>query len=208
VVPVVRGQREGGGNAERRIIDATIRCIEVEGLEAVTTRRVAELAGVNSAAINYYFRSKEILLQKALGVTVGNSVGHWELIIADKSAPLEGRLRSILREMLEGTRGYPNLVKANVYGPLMEGNYETEFSRRFRRFTVQVRELAAPLFRGLADREIEHRVMALFAAALLPGLLGGFFSDVPAGGLGDSEAQASYVDLLIRQFLLGKGRDT
>jgi hypothetical protein len=110
--------------------------------------------------------------------------------------------------MLEGTRGYPNLVKANVYGPLMEGNYETEFSRRFRRFAVQVRERAAPLFRGFADREIEHRVIALFSAALLPGLLAGFFSALPAGGLGDTETQASYVDLLIRQFLLGKGRDT
>lgn len=43
---------------EIKIIEAAIECIEQFGLKGATNRRIAEKAGVNLAAINYYFRSK------------------------------------------------------------------------------------------------------------------------------------------------------
>ncbi len=41
------------GPIERKIIEAAIECIEQYGIQGATNRRIAEIAGVNSAAINY-----------------------------------------------------------------------------------------------------------------------------------------------------------
>ncbi|MDP4095119.1 MAG: TetR family transcriptional regulator, partial [Bacillota bacterium] len=52
-------------NAKERIILATIELIEKKGINSITTRGIASTANVNSAAINYYFGSKEKLLDEA-----------------------------------------------------------------------------------------------------------------------------------------------
>jgi len=56
---------ENERSVEERSIRVTITCIEAEGLERTTIRRIADIAGVNSAAINYYFRSRERLIRTA-----------------------------------------------------------------------------------------------------------------------------------------------
>jgi AcrR family transcriptional regulator len=45
---------------------AALTCIERDGIEATGIREIAREAGVNSAAINYYFQSKDKLLAIAL----------------------------------------------------------------------------------------------------------------------------------------------
>ena len=42
---------------EEKIILATIECLEKYGFQGTTIRKIAEAAGSNSAAVNYYFRS-------------------------------------------------------------------------------------------------------------------------------------------------------
>jgi len=53
-------------SVKKRIIQATIICIEKDGIQSLTTRSVAKEAGVNNAAINYYFGSKDKLLEETL----------------------------------------------------------------------------------------------------------------------------------------------
>lgn len=50
----------------RSILDATVHLIGQIGWSQVTTRRVAERAGINNALIHYYFGSKEALLREAV----------------------------------------------------------------------------------------------------------------------------------------------
>lgn len=49
------------------IVEATLAIVQVEGMEGVTHRRVADAAGVPLAATTYYFGSKEELMQAAMG---------------------------------------------------------------------------------------------------------------------------------------------
>ena len=60
-------------SAEEKIIHATIGCIEKYGISGATNRQIAQAAGVNLAAINYYFRSKEQLIQRVMEITLTNA---------------------------------------------------------------------------------------------------------------------------------------
>ncbi len=52
-----------GGDPKERILEAASRLFAEQGLEAVSLRSVTTEAGVNIAAVNYYFGSKAALLQ-------------------------------------------------------------------------------------------------------------------------------------------------
>lgn len=61
------GSSSEGGPEDRRatILDATLRLIAAEGVDAVTHRRVAAAAGVPLGSTTYYFASREHLLREA-----------------------------------------------------------------------------------------------------------------------------------------------
>ena len=190
-------------STERRILDAAIQCIEMVGIQAATIRKIAQIAGVNSAAINYYFRSKDALLDRVLAATTENAFGDWERLIEDPTIPVVDRLRSILLEALEGTQQFPNLVKAHLHGPIMNSDYETVFAKRFRAFMVRARDALTQALPGNLDN-LENRLVALFSATFGMGLLRGLFSEYTGADLGRPESRAVYLELLLRHFLGGE----
>jgi len=77
---------------EKRILEATIACIEQDGIDNLTTRKIAEQAGVNIAAINYYFRSKERLVEEAKQMTLEHMRGDLLEIVEQVETPFLQRL--------------------------------------------------------------------------------------------------------------------
>ena len=105
---------------KQQILTATIDAIEKYGLQNITTRVIAEEAGVNNAALHYYYGTKEQLLEQALSSTLNHMLEDTEEMIKGIGG-LEERLRSVLTYLVEGTIAYPNLIRAHLQGPLMEG---------------------------------------------------------------------------------------
>jgi AcrR family transcriptional regulator len=192
--------REPG--AEERLVNSTIQCIEAVGIQSATIRKIAEIAGMNSAAVNYYFRSKEALLDRAMEVTTENAIGDWERIIADPTMDPVEQLRTILRELLEGLAKFPNLSKAHLHGPIMEADFETVFARRFRAFVVKARDALAPALPGGAAA-LELRLAALFSAAMGWGLLGRMFADLSEAAPENPATREAYLELLLDCFVEG-----
>jgi AcrR family transcriptional regulator len=67
--PAVRSRRGSDGSAANRLFDATVVLCASEGFQ-VTVRDIAALAKTNLAAINYYYQSKENLLQQVVEAAV------------------------------------------------------------------------------------------------------------------------------------------
>jgi TetR/AcrR family transcriptional regulator, regulator of cefoperazone and chloramphenicol sensitivity len=61
--PHQTGSYQRGEEARRRLLEAAIEAFALQGYEAASTRTITEKAGVNLAAIPYYFGSKEGLYQ-------------------------------------------------------------------------------------------------------------------------------------------------
>jgi AcrR family transcriptional regulator len=185
---------------EERIVNAAIACIEREGLHHVTIRGIAHEAGVNSAAISYYFRSKEKLVERALRTTLSNAFEDWEKLLADKGGDLRNVLRSVLGEMCEGTRRYPGLVKAHLYDTFVEGASHTPFMRRFNDFLIALAAKMKSSASRVTDREIGIALTQVTSAILLPGIFPGLFRANIGVDLGDARSRAAYVDRLIDRY--------
>lgn len=114
-------------NAIQRIILAAIEIINTDGSSAVTTRRVAKTAGVNSAALNYYFGSKENLIKQALSTALSNLYSDWELILGFADLDASEKVFLLIDYMMEGIHRYPGLTRSFISEPVENASAKEQF---------------------------------------------------------------------------------
>ena len=157
-------------SVQGKIIEATIECIEREGIQAVTIRKIAKLAGVNSAAINYYFRSKEKLVEEVKRTTVEHVFEDWREIINDESRSVRERLFLLFTDYMEGAIMYPGITKAHMWEPLINNNYDSLFVKLLNGFLEQIaKKLSLELGRPAA--ELKLAVIHIFSSLSMPVLM-------------------------------------
>lgn len=96
------------------ILEAAVTCIEQDGLENVTTRKIARQAGTNIASINYHFRSKDELLAKVLEMTIQHMLEDVVAAIEDQGQSFDATLRSVIFYLFDGRRRFPGISKAHL----------------------------------------------------------------------------------------------
>src|SRR5215469_18226795 len=82
------GTQTRGEDTRRRILETALEIFAAEGYEGASTRHLAERAGVNLPAIQYYFGSKEGLYRAVIEHIVQHNEAHM--------APLAARGRAAL----------------------------------------------------------------------------------------------------------------
>ena len=163
-------------SVQSKIIEATIECIEREGIQAVTIRKIAKLAGVNSAAINYYFRSKEKLVEEVKRTTVEHVFEDWREIINDESRTVRERLFLLFTDYMEGAIMYPGISKAHMWEPMIDNNYDSLFVRLLNGFLTDLaKKLSLEMKRP--PEELKLVVIHLFCALSMPVLMPDLYRD-------------------------------
>ena len=142
---------------ELKIIEAAIECIEEFGLKGATNRRIAEKAGVNLAAINYYFRSKENLIERVMETTLNNAFD-WEDAQALPGDTAKERCIAIFEDLFEGGCNYPGLTRAHFYELTTIGNYNTQLVAKY---TFFIKKLSDDLFQRGTNLSPEQLNLAL-----------------------------------------------
>ena len=82
------GTYQRGEDTRRRILDVALAAFAADGYEGVSTRGLAEQAGINLPAIQYYFGSKEGLYRAVI-----DSIGRQ---IEEQMAPINARIHQAL----------------------------------------------------------------------------------------------------------------
>jgi AcrR family transcriptional regulator len=118
---------------EEKIITAAIECIEKYGIQDTTNRKIAEIAGINSAAINYYFRSKDVLIQRCMQTTLDNAFD-WKDFSKFEALPPKEKTVAIFNDLIAGGMQYPGLTRSHFYELVTGGNYDSLIVERFNGF--------------------------------------------------------------------------
>ena len=149
------------------------RFIEKFGISGATNREIAQSAGVNLAAINYYFRSKDVLIQRCLEITLDNA---FDLSDIDPmpGARAQERCIAILMHLVEGGFRYPGLTRAHFHSLLAEGKPDPLLEEHMNLFIEHLAQDLESRGSGLAPDELRlaliQLVSAVFFAILAPGL--------------------------------------
>ena len=187
-------------SVEERIIYAAIECIEEYGLQGATNRKIAARAGVNGAAINYYFRSKEKLIEKGMGITLDNDFD-WEDFAQMPGDTAVERCVAIFDDIIEGACNYPGLTRAHYFALVTEGNYQSPAALKMNEFLGRLVEDLKEKGTGLEDNELEMAVSQIMATAMMMSLMPQLAKKQFGIDMADAEIRKKFLQRLVEQLL-------
>ena len=159
---------------KQHILESTITAIEQHGVSHLTTRVIAAQAGVNNAALHYYYGTKERLISEALALTAHHMLEDAEEILARQES-IQDRLRSLFEYLVDGTRRFPNVIRAHLTGPLMEGATDTRFIHMVEtwldRTSAELRQALPWMTEAAARISLHACLSAILVAGLMPASL-------------------------------------
>jgi len=97
-------------NTEKRIKETARRLFQEKGFDAVRTREIAEAAGINSALLHYYFRSKERLFHIIMVESIHEMFSFLKQIIYDETTSLSTKIELIVNGYIDVIKANPNLA--------------------------------------------------------------------------------------------------
>lgn len=146
---------------EQRILEASIAVIEEFGFKNTTVRRIAAKAGVNIASINYYFRTKEQLIDKVIEMIVYNTFDWSELSYTDNLPPKE-QLFAVMEHLTRGAQNFTEIARALFFEAMVNGAYDTPAIKEMNRF---METLCQKMICGgckMAEKDLRYAVAQIF----------------------------------------------
>lgn len=187
---------------KQQILEATITAIEKHGIQNLTTRAIADEAGVNNAALHYYYGTKENLIAEALALTLDHMMEDTDEILS-RDEDIRRRLRALFEYLIDGILRFPNLIRAHLSGPLMEGEQDSPFYRMLDSWLERTgSELRHVLPAGQGDT-IRFSLHAAISALLVAGLMSETMQGPSHMDLQNEGFRSRYVEYLVFTILHG-----
>ena len=186
-------------SAQEKIILAAIDCIEEEGIQDVTIRSIANKAGVNSAAINYYFRSKDNLMAMVLENTAKHFVSDLLEYLNAEGQDMKERIRNMFNYILDGAIRYPRISLANAYDTLVEKREDTPFARHIKSLLESMLTAFKAYKPDAKPAELAFLIVRLVSAVMLPSLTPEMFNGFAGLDFRDEHTRRRYVESIVAQ---------
>lgn len=104
--------------AKEKILQAADKLFGEVGFDAATTRKIAEISGVNKALIHYHFKSKEALLEHLLDAYYENLAATLRNCFSAKGTLRDNLLQvlDVYLDFLEKNRNFSRIVQREAAG--------------------------------------------------------------------------------------------
>lgn len=186
-------------STKEKIIKVTMEIIASEGFHNVTIRKIANRAGVNLAAVNYHYGSKDAVIKEALKTVTNQLINAFLWLKNEELEPIE-RLRQFIREYSDVLFRYPDIIKIIIDQNIH--NYPTKVEEGYQEYLKEEGgELIRKTCKLIKPNESEllqsMRAMQLLSCLAFPILMGVRVNDICRVELIDSEIRQIYTDLLI-----------
>ena len=185
---------------EDKIISAAIECIEKYGLQGTTNRKIAEIAGVNSAAVNYYFRSKEALIDRCMQETLKNAFDWKDFNKLPASSPKE-KCAAIFDDLIRGACAYPGLTRAHYSDLILEDKYDSLAVKKLNEFLIDLVEDLKKNSVQLEEKELQMAVAEIGSVFMLMSMAPRIFKESFGIDMNDAETRWRFIHRLVDRLL-------
>lgn len=184
---------------KERILIAAISIVEKEGISAITMRRIARDAGVNTAAVNYHFGSRANLVRAVLNASMGHAVDDWAMVMGIDGLGPAARLHCLLHLLMEGITRYPGMVRTHLFDPDVQDHARAAFSREFSSFLDMASEKLATQV-DMAKESLRLSLAQMISSTLTLALIPDLLRAATGEKLKSHDAMELHISNLIRSF--------
>lgn len=201
-----RAQSTVGKATREQIIAVTLTAIQKEGLSAITIRQIAERAGVNVAAVNYHFGSKDALINEVLVELTAGLRSAFVRIAEDDAAPRQ-RLHRFLDEFSAVLLRYPDVYRQAIGNGLLGGDAQRQYLSFLRAEGLQtLKQLVRAETGETNERRLTLRVVQAIGGLIYPLLVGSFIEPAAGVSFAEDEVRREHVAICL-QNLLGRAAE-
>jgi AcrR family transcriptional regulator len=137
------------------VLQATIKLLdEARDCSRLSIRDIADGAGVSTGIPNYYFGSKENLINEAMYRIGERWLKQWVQFSINLEVPPEQKIHLFCRNLGDDYAEHPNVMKIFLNNDLFS-EYKDEIRRRFHH------EILFPLARAIAPDKCDEEIMAI-----------------------------------------------
>jgi len=171
------------GNTAMRIVLSAVEMVNRGGTGAVTTRGIAREAGVNPAAVNYHFGTRENLIAAVLDLTLSHLFQDWEMILSQDTLSPPEKIYFFLDYIMEGMARYPGLVRSYIFEDSLSVPVADRFLEKLS-LTIDGLSTEKPV-----KPDLQQAVSAVIACGIVPGM----FRMFSGGSLSSEEDRRRYL---------------
>jgi len=188
-------------NTKDKILEATLNIISDEGFQNVTIRKIAIVAGVNVAAINYHFGSKDNVINEALEYLMIQSKNIFKCLKNNDESP-KLRLKTFIDKYARNLIKYPDQIKNLIHQSIYENSTKNKFQEYLEMEGVGLIKATIQQIRpDENDVTLQILTTQLLSCLLFPVLLGNRASEIFGIKLNESEKRNAYIELLIKNII-------
>jgi len=186
-------------STKEKIIRVTMEIIAAEGFQNVTIRKIANRAGVNLAAVNYHYGSKDAVIKEALKTVTVQLISAFLCLKHEELDP-QTRLERFIKEYTEVLFKYPDIIKIIIDQNIH--NYSTRVEAVYQEYLKEEgAELIRSTFEQIKPGETKvvsnMRALQLLSCLAFPILMGDKVTEMIAVDLSDTESRKIYTELLL-----------
>ena len=184
-----------------KILYATLRIIGKEGFQNITIKKIADLAEVNIAAVNYHFGSKINVVNEAIKVLSKKLMTCFDVLDQKDIPPVE-RLRRFLCSYMGSALEYPDVFRSFIYSAinncLSSDDYIVFLKKEgYEKIRGTINEVG--LF--MDNEVLVMKMIQMVGSMELPILLGENMKQMSGMDFDKVEVRNKYVELILESLL-------
>jgi len=185
---------------KERIVQATLKIISDEGFASVTVRKIAALAGVNVAAVNYHFGCKDLAINEALKYVTSQLIGVFQILKQRQEPGI--RLESFIREYANMIYQYPDIIEYFIDQKIHTSNSRFAYGEFLENEGIGlIKQTISELLPGEPEKALYIRTLQLVSGICFPVLIGKAMTEISGLNLNDPTDRLAYIKLLINGIL-------
>ncbi|HYE09171.1 MAG TPA: TetR/AcrR family transcriptional regulator [Patescibacteria group bacterium] len=192
---------EDAASTRDKILHATLKIIGKEGFQSITIKKIADLAEVNIAAVNYHFGSKTNVIHEAIKVLNGKRMRCFE-VLERKDIPAVERLRKFLFHYMESALEYPDIFRSVIYSAINNCLDSSDNIVLLREESLEkIKSTIQEAGLDIDNEVLMMKLVQIIGCTQLPILLGGHMKNLSGIDFNENEIINKYVEIMLKSLL-------
>ena len=187
-------------NVKEKIINSAVEIVSQEGIDEMTTRKIATNSGVNVASINYYFGSKDKLILEVINFLFEHKVPDFFKILDEYL--LEEKIYRFFRGYINELSKHPGVIKTLITA-ILKGKPEIIEKILFIKKLLEKMQALIAEHTGINDMNlITIMIMHTMSAILFPMAMYKFYPRLFDNlTIADEKTRLLYINTLLKNTL-------
>jgi AcrR family transcriptional regulator len=192
---------QADATTQGKILDATVKLLFTTAPSELTTRRIAREAQVNIAAINYHFRSKDELVNRAMEAATAKAFEMGVSVLRAPGKPPRERLLDFLSGYAYGLVKFPGLTRTAFLGLFRKEDSETFYGRLMKEMVGKVGQVIAEAAGSGAAQDSTATALMVLSCVIFPFLVSNTMREAGAVDYVDDDARMRYIDMALARLV-------